>query len=161
MPPGEIGRLAVKGPTGCKYLDDVRQSTYVRAGWNYPGDAYRMDAEGYFWYVARTDDMIISAGYNISGPEVEQALLSHPHVRECAVIAKPDPEHGTNIVKAYVVLVETAGARDETTDELLAHVRASIAPYKAPREIEYVSELPRTETGKVQRYKLRARASAQ
>lgn len=161
LPPGEIGRLAVKGPTGCKYLDDPRQEQYVQRGWNYPGDAYRMDEDGYFWYVARTDDMIISAGYNISGPEVEQALLAHVEVKECAVIAKPDPEHGTHIVKAYVVLVETAPADRAKIDELVAHCKDLIAPYKAPREVEFVGTLPRTETGKVQRFKLRERASAE
>ncbi len=158
LPPGEIGRLAVKGPTGCKYLDDPRQREYVRGGWNYPGDAYRMDEDGYFWYVARADDMIVSAGYNIAGPEVEQALLAHPSVRECAVVAKPDPERGTNIVKAYVVLAAGASAGAE---ELVAFCRERIAPFKAPREIEFVTELPRTQTGKVQRFKLRERAAAE
>jgi 2-aminobenzoate-CoA ligase len=156
VPDGSIGRLAVKGPTGCKYLDDERQSTYVQRGWNYPGDAYRRDAEGYFWYVARTDDMIVSAGYNISGPEVEEALSGHPDVRESAVVAKPDPEKETNIVKAFVVLEVSAQANDAKADELREFCKAHIAPFKAPREIEFVSELPRTETGKVQRYKLRA-----
>jgi 2-aminobenzoate-CoA ligase len=158
LPPGEVGRLAVKGPTGCKYLHDLRQSAYVRRGWNYPGDAYRMDEQGYFSYVARTDDMIVSAGYNISGPEVEQALLTHPRVKECAVVAKPDPQHGTSIVKAYVVL-EPGGDRGAAAIESLReHVRRAIAPYKAPREIEFVDDLPRTETGKLQRFKLRERA---
>ena len=104
MPDGTIGRLAVKGPTGCKYLQDERQEIYVQRGWNYPGDAYRRDADGYFWYVARTDDMIVSAGYNISGPEVEQALIAHADVKEVAVVAKRDPAKETNIVKAFVVL---------------------------------------------------------
>lgn len=160
LPTGEIGRLAVKGPTGCKYLDDERQTTYVQNGWNYPGDAYRMDEDGYFHYVARTDDMIVSAGYNISGPEVEQALLTHEHVREAAVVAKPDPEHDTHIVKAYVVLIDVEHHHPAKGEELREHVKRVIAPFKAPREIEFVSELPRTETGKVQRYKLRQRASA-
>jgi 2-aminobenzoate-CoA ligase len=159
LPPGEIGRLAVKGPTGCKYLDDPRQATYVQRGWNYPGDAYRMDADGYFTYVARADDMIVSAGYNISGPEVEQALLAHPQVKECAVVAKPDPAHHTNIVKAYVVLEDEAPAT--TGEELVDHVKREIAPFKAPREIEFVGELPRTQTGKLQRFKLRERAAAE
>ncbi len=161
LPRGEVGRLAVKGPTGCKYLDDERQSTYVQGGWNYPGDAYRMDEDGYFYYVARTDDMIVSAGYNISGPEVEQALLTHEHVREVAVVAKPDPRHDTHIVKAYVVLVDVEEHTAQKVEELREHVKRVIAPFKAPREIEFVTELPRTETGKVQRYKLRQRASAE
>ena len=157
VPVGSVGRLAVKGPTGCKYLDDARQATYVQNGWNYPGDAYRVDEDGYFWYVARTDDMIISAGYNISGPEVEQALLTHVHVRECAVVAKPDPLHETFIVKAFVVLASSDLAQPAMIDELREHCKLQIAPFKAPREIEFVTELPRTETGKLQRYKLRER----
>jgi 2-aminobenzoate-CoA ligase len=155
VPAGTIGQLAVKGPTGCKYLDDERQATYVRNGWNYPGDAYRMDEDGYFWYVARTDDMIVSAGYNISGPEVEQALIAHAQVKECAVVAKADPAHDTHIVKAFVVL-ESGAAGDETKRlELVEFCKARIAPFKAPREIEFVDGLPRTQTGKVQRFKLR------
>lgn len=152
---GTVGRLAVKGPTGCKYLDDERQRLYVQDGWNYPGDAYRMDDDGYLWYVARTDDMIISAGYNISGPEVEEVLIAHVEVREAAVVAKPHPEKQTNIVKAFVVLESIAAADDAKAEELLDFCKARIAPFKAPREIEFVAELPRTETGKVQRYKLR------
>ncbi|MEO9171004.1 MAG: AMP-binding protein, partial [Candidatus Baltobacteraceae bacterium] len=161
LPPGTVGRLAVKGPTGCKYLDDERQATYVQHGWNYPGDAYRRDNDGYFYYVARTDDMIVSAGYNISGPEVEQAMLGHRDVKECAVVAKPDPAHDTHIVKAYVVLIDGVIAQESKNIELREHCKAAIAPFKAPREIEFVAELPRTETGKVQRYKLRARASVE
>ena len=161
LPAGEIGRLAVQGPTGCKYLDDERQRNYVQRGWNYPGDAYRVDGEGYFYYVARTDDLIVSAGYNISGPEVEQALLAHAHVREAAVVGKPDPAHGTNIVKAYVVMTAAEHRNLEKCEELREHVKALIAPYKAPREIEFVEELPRTLTGKVQRYRLRERASGE
>ncbi len=160
LPRGTIGRLAVKGPTGCKYLDDERQTSYVQNGWNYPGDAYRQDEDGYFWYVARADDMIISAGYNISGPEVEQALLAHAGVKECAVVAKPDPAHNTNIVKAFVVLQDDYVADDRAATALIEFCQAQIAPYKAPREIEFVRELPRTETGKVQRYKLRERGTA-
>ena len=152
---GTIGRLAVKGPTGCKYLDEPRQSQYVRDGWNYPGDTYRRDGDGYFWYVARSDDMIVSAGYNISGPEVEQTLLLHPSVVECAVVSKPDPAHDTHIVKAFVVLADAAQAGDAKAEELRAFCKAQIAPFKAPREIEFVAALPRTETGKLQRYKLR------
>lgn len=155
VPNGTVGRLAVKGPTGCKYLDDDRQAVYVRGGWNYPGDAYRMDDRGYLWYVARTDDMIVSAGYNISGPEVEQVLIVHPDVEEVAVVAKPDPEKETNIVKAFVVLGIGATAGDAKADELREFCKQRIASFKAPREIEFVAELPRTETGKLQRYKLR------
>jgi 2-aminobenzoate-CoA ligase len=160
VPLNTVGRLAVKGPTGCKYLDDERQQTYVNKGWNYPGDAYRMDENGYFWYVARTDDMIISAGYNISGPEVEQVLLAHPDVNDCAVVAKPDPIHQTNIVKAYVVLNRPGGDAGKII-ELQEFVRSRIAAFKAPREIEFVSGLPRTETGKVQRFRLREKAAAE
>jgi 2-aminobenzoate-CoA ligase len=161
LAPGEIGRLAVQGPTGCKYLDDERQHNYVQRGWNYPGDAYRTDDEGYFYYVARTDDLIVSAGYNISGPEVEQALLAHAQVREVAVVGKPDAAHGTNIVKAYVVMSSAEHCTTEKIEELREHVKALIAPYKAPREIEFVDALPRTLTGKVQRFVLRERASTE
>lgn len=161
MPPNTVGRLAVKGPTGCKYLADARQTNYVQNGWNYPGDAYRMDDDGYFSYVARTDDMIVSAGYNISGPEVEQVLIAHADVAECAVVGKPDHEHGTHIVKAYVVLVAGIEAHPAKAEELREFVKASIASFKAPREVEFVAELPRTETGKVQRFRLRERASAE
>lgn len=161
LPPGSVGRLAVKGPTGCKYLDDDRQGIYVQRGWNYPGDAYRMSDDGYFYYVARTDDMIVSAGFNVSGPEVEQVLLAHVDVMECAVVGKPDHEHGTHIVKAYVVLAQGVVAHTDKAEELRAFVKATIAPFKAPREIEFVTELPRTETGKVQRFRLRDRASAE
>ena len=160
LSPGEIGRLAVKGPTGCRYLEDERQTSYVRNGWNYPGDAYRMDEDGYFYYVARTDDMIVSAGYNVSGPEVEEALLAHSVVKECAVVAKPDPRHQTNIVKAYVVLANGANADEATIATLQEFVRSRIAPFKMPREIEFVERLPRTETGKVQRFRLREKASS-
>jgi 2-aminobenzoate-CoA ligase len=152
LEPGQPGLLATRGPTGCRYLDDVeRQKNYVRNGWNYPGDVYEADERGYFRYVARADDMIISAGYNISGPEVEGALLDHPKVAECAVVAKPDPER-TNIVKAFVVL---RPGQPATAKELQDHVKNLIAPYKYPREIEFVAVLPKTETGKLQRFKLR------
>lgn len=151
--PGEVGRLAVRGPTGCRYLDDERQSTYVRDGWNLTGDAFTVDADGYFWFQARTDDMIISSGYNISGFEVEAALLEHPAVAECAVVGAPDPERG-HVVMAYVV----AGA-EVTARELQDHVKALIAPYKYPRRIEFVDALPRTPTGKVQRNVLRERVA--
>ena len=161
LPPGSVGRLAVKGPTGCRYLDDERQSAYVRNGWNYPGDAYRMDEDGYCYYVARTDDMIISAGYNISGPEVEEALLSHPDVHECAVVAKPDPVHHTNIVKAYVVLNDGTTGDTQRAEALQAFVKSRIASFKVPRELEFVTQLPRTETGKVQRFRLREKAATE
>ncbi|MBI1773558.1 MAG: AMP-binding protein [Burkholderiales bacterium] len=152
--PGVVGRLAVKGPTGCRYLADDRQKNYVHQGWNLTGDAYEMDADGYFWYRARTDDMIISAGYNIAGPEVEEALLKHPAVSECAVIGQPDEERG-QIVKAFVVLKDYAQASAELSKEIQDFVKNSIAPYKYPRAIEFRTSLPRTETGKLQRYKLR------
>jgi 2-aminobenzoate-CoA ligase len=153
VPRNTVGRLAVRGPTGCRYLDDARQTTYVQGGWNLTGDAYRMDEDGYLWYQARTDDMIISAGYNISGPEVEAVLLDHPKVRECAVIGTPDTARG-QIVKAFVVKRED-GAEGDLAKELQDFVKAQIAPYKYPRAIEFVAALPRTETGKVQRFRLR------
>ena len=154
VPPGTVGHLAVKGPTGCRYLADERQGNYVRDGWNLTGDAYCMDADGYFWYQARTDDMIISAGYNIAGPEVEDALLRHALVAECAVVGWPDDERG-QIVKAYVVLKPDAALGDATARELQDFVKQAIAPYKYPRVIEFCAALPRTETGKLQRFKLR------
>jgi 2-aminobenzoate-CoA ligase len=150
----EVGRLAVKGPTGCRYLADARQDNYVQRGWNVTGDAYRVDAQGYFFYQARTDDMIISAGYNIAGPEVEGALLQHPAVAECGVVGAPDPDRGT-IVKAFVVLKQDYQRGEGTVRELQEHVKKMIAPYKYPRAIEFVDALPRTETGKLQRFKLR------
>ena len=153
VPPGTVGRLAVKGPTGCRYLADPRQRDYVQGGWNLTGDAYVMDKDGYFWYQARTDDMIVASGYNIAGPEVEGALLEHPQVLECAVVGEPDPERGT-IVKAYVVLREGSGSKALTAD-LQEFVKARLAPFKYPREIAFVQELPRTQTGKLQRFKLR------
>jgi 2-aminobenzoate-CoA ligase len=157
---GETGRLAVRGPTGCRYLaNPAQQATYVRDGWNLTGDAYRRDGDGYYWYQARTDDMIISAGYNIGGPEIENVLLEHPKVRECAVVGAPDPERG-EIVKAFVVLRETGDASDELTRALQDFVKATIAPYKYPRAIEYIDALPRTGTGKVQRFRLRERERA-
>ncbi len=152
--PGTVGRLAVQGPTGCRYLDDDRQRLYVIGGWNVTGDAYVMDEEGYFWFEARTDDMIISAGYNISGPEVEEALLKHPAVAECAAIGAPDEQRG-QIVKAVVVLRAGHAPKPEMTLALQNFVKAAIAPYKYPRAIEYVRGLPRTSTGKLQRFKLR------
>ncbi len=152
--PGQIGRLAVKGPTGCRYLADERQKTYVQNGWNLTGDAYVMDMDGYFIYQARTDDMIISSGYNIAGPEVEGALLSHPAVAECGVVGQADEERGM-VVKAFVVLKPENQSNDEMKKALQEHVKRNIAPYKYPREIEFVAALPRTETGKLQRFKLR------
>ena len=154
VPAGTVGHLAVKGPTGCRYLADERQTNYVRDGWNLTGDAYSMDADGYFWYQARTDDMIISAGYNIAGPEVEEALLRHPLVAECAVVAWPDEERG-QIVKAFVVLKPDGKAGEGTVKDLQEFVKQAIAPYKYPRAIEFCASLPRTETGKLQRFKLR------
>ncbi len=154
LPPGSIGRLAVKGPTGCRYLDDERQRNYVLKGWNLTGDAYLQDADGYFVYQARTDDMIISGGYNIAGPEVESALLAHPAVAECGVIGQADEERG-QIVKAFVVLRPGHEAGPELVRQLQDYVKATIAPYKYPRAIEFLPSLPRTETGKLQRFKLR------
>src|SRR6266480_4493123 len=153
-PPGEVGRLAVKGPTGCRYLADERQQNYVHNGWNLTGDAYLMDQQGYFFYQARTDDMIISAGYNIAGPEVEGALLAHPAVAECGVVGSPDAERGT-VVKAFVVLKPGHPRGPDTARQLQEYVKSSIAPYKYPRVVEFVDALPRTETGKLQRFKLR------
>jgi 2-aminobenzoate-CoA ligase len=151
-----VGRLAIKGPTGCRYLDDERQADYVADGWNITGDTYRRDADGYFWYLARSDDMIVSAGYNIGAPEVENALLSHPAVAECAVIGVPCPERGQK-VKAFVVLADFASPSDELADKLQAFVKDQIAPYKYPREIEFVETLPKTATGKLRRSELRSR----
>jgi 2-aminobenzoate-CoA ligase len=152
---GDVGRLAVRGPTGCRYLDnEERQRAYVRDGWNLTGDAYRMDADGYFWYQARTDDMIVSSGYNISGPEVENVLLDHPAVLECGVIGEPNEERG-QIVKAFVVLQAGYEAGDALCKELQDFVKQQIAPYKYPRSIAFIPALPRTSTGKLQRFRLR------
>jgi 2-aminobenzoate-CoA ligase len=159
MPPGVGGRLAVRGPTGCRYLADNRQHNYVQSGWNITGDTYVMDKDGYFWYQARSDDMIISAGYNIAGPEVESALLEHEAVAECGVVAAPDEERG-HIVKAYVVLRPGYAGDSTLTEALQEHVKAAIAPFKYPRAIEYVAALPRTQTGKLQRFELRRLAAA-
>ena len=158
MPDGEPGSLAVKGPTGCRYLADERQRSYVRDGWNLTGDTYIRDADGYYWYQARSDDMIITSGYNIAGPEVEQALLGHPDVVETGVVAAPDPQRGT-IVKAYVVLRDGAEAGPAKAAELQAFAKQAIAPYKYPREVEFVAALPRTATGKIQRFRLRQLAA--
>ena len=150
------GRLAVKGPTGCRYLDDPRQADYVAGGWNITGDTYRRDADGYYWYLARSDDMIVSSGYNIGAPEVENALLGHPAVTECAVIGVPCEERGQK-VKAFIVLADFAEASDELANKLKAFVKDQIAPYKYPREIEFVDSLPKTATGKLRRVELRNR----
>ena len=154
VPHGQLGRLAVRGPTGCKYLDDARQSAYVQHGWNFPGDAVFQDADGYFHYQSRADDMIVSAGYNIAGPEVEDALLSHPAVLECAVVGKPDAERGM-LVQAFCVLNADFSASDELAKMLQDHVKQTLAPYKYPREVVFLDALPRTPTGKLQRFKLR------
>ncbi len=157
VPTGAIGRLAVKGPTGCRYLDNLeRQRGYVQNGWNLTGDSYIQDADRYFWYQARTDDMIISAGHNISGPEVEAVLLDHPKVAECGVVGVPDEERG-QIVKAYIVLRSGFEPGPERVKELQDFVKSEIAPYKYPRSIEFVDALPRTLTGKLQRFRLRER----
>jgi 2-aminobenzoate-CoA ligase len=159
LPRGNTGRLAVRGPTGCRYLADARQTEYVRNGWNVTGDTYHQDADGYFWFQARSDDMILSSGYNISGPEVEATLLTHPAVAECAVVAAPDAARGM-IAKAYIVLRHPDAASAELVRTLQNHVKAEIAPYKYPRAIEFVMSLPRTGTGKLQRFVLRQRAAA-
>lgn len=155
LPDGTPGRLAVRGPIGCRYLADARQRNYVQHGWNITGDTYVRDADGYFWYQARSDDMIVSSGYNIAGPEVEATLLAHPDVVECGVVGAPCPDRGM-IVKAYVVLREGASAGPELAKALQDHVKASIAPYKYPRAIEFVAALPKTASGKLQRFALRA-----
>jgi 2-aminobenzoate-CoA ligase len=148
------GRLAVKGPTGCRYLNDPRQSVYVENGWNITGDTFRRDADGYFWYEARSDDMIISSGYNIAAPEVEEAVLKHPDVEECGVVGIPDEDRG-KLVKAYVVLRAGVSGDEAKAKELQDFVKQQIAPYKYPRAVEFVDELPRTATGKLQRFRLR------
>jgi len=158
VPLGTIGKLAVIGPTDCKYMDDARQSKYVINGWNYPGDAFMQDADGYFFYQARDDDMIITSGYNVGGPEVEDALMLHPAVAECGVIGLPDDERGM-VVKAFVVLKSGVDASAACAKQLQDHVKATLAPFKYPRQIEFLHKLPRTETGKLQRYKLRNAAA--
>jgi 2-aminobenzoate-CoA ligase len=159
VPPGTVGRLAVKGPTGCRYLADDRQKDYVQGGWNLTGDSFRMDEDGYFWFEARADDMIISSGYNIACPEVESALLGHPAVAECAVVGKPDEERG-QIVMAFVVTRPGVATDDALIQTLQAHVKQTIAPYKYPRQIAFRERLPKTATGKLQRFKLRQEAAA-
>jgi 2-aminobenzoate-CoA ligase len=155
--PGVVGRLAIKGPTGCRYLADPRQRVYVVDGWNLTGDAYEMDADGYFHYRSRTDDMIISAGYNIAGAEVEEVLLRHPAVAECGVIGRPDEERG-QVVEAHVVLKSGFAPSAAMAAELQEFTKRQIAPYKYPRSVKFCDRLPRTETGKLQRFKLRADA---
>ena len=153
-PRGEVGKLAVRGPTGCRYLADKRQDSYVRDGWNLTGDAFAQDEEGYFHFAARADDMIISSGYNIAGPEVEAALLSHPDVKECAVIGVADQERG-QIVQAHIVIKEGVAPGVECAKRLQDHVKATIAPFKYPRSVKFIEVLPKTQTGKIQRFRLR------
>ncbi|MFK0276742.1 benzoate-CoA ligase family protein [Ensifer sp. NPDC090286] len=155
VPRGTIGRLAVRGPTGCRYMSDARQRDYVRDGWNLTGDAFYQDEDGFFHFAARSDDMIITAGYNIAGPEVEAALIAHPEVAECAVVGAPDAERG-QIVEAYVVLISGVSADDATIKRLQDHVKATIAPYKYPRSVKFLDNLPKTATGKIQRFRLRS-----
>jgi 2-aminobenzoate-CoA ligase len=158
LPPGQVGRLGVRGPTGCRYLDDHRQAAYVKRGWNLTGDACLRDEDGYFWFQSRADDMIVSSGYNISGREVEEAILLHPLVHECAVVGAPDADRGT-IVKAFVVPRAGAEAAPALAVDIQNFVKATIAPYKYPRAIEFVTALPRSEAGKVQRFVLRNTAT--
>jgi 2-aminobenzoate-CoA ligase len=158
VPDGQPGRLAVQGPTGCRYLSGDRQGSYVQQGWNITGDTYVRDADGYYWFQARSDDMIISAGYNIAGPEVEEALLGHPDVLEVAVIGVPDTDRGM-IVHAFVVLREGVARDPAKVTELQDFTKKSIAPYKYPRAVEFVAELPKTISGKTQRYRLRQLAA--
>ncbi|GHE75713.1 acetyl-CoA synthetase [Amycolatopsis deserti] len=160
LPPGTPGRLAVKGPTGCRYLADDRQAAYVHDGWNITGDTFVADEDGYLYFVARNDDMIVSSGYNIAGPEVEEALLAHEAVLECGVVGVPDPERG-QLVKAFVVPAPGFEADEALAAELQSFVKARIAPYKYPRAVEFVPDLPRSNTGKLQRYKLRERDRAE
>ncbi len=154
VPRNTVGRLAVRGPTGCRYLADARQRVYVRDGWNLTGDSFVQDDDGYFHFAARSDDMIISSGYNIAGPEVEATLLSHAYVVECAVIGVPDDARG-QIVQAHVVLTDGVDASEATIATLQQHVKAAIAPYKYPRSIVFTDALPKTQTGKIQRFRLR------
>ncbi|NBO09767.1 MAG: 2-aminobenzoate-CoA ligase, partial [Actinobacteria bacterium] len=155
VPDGEIGRLAVKGPTGCRYLNDDRQRNYVAGGWNLTGDLYIKHSNGYFQYQSRSDDMIISSGYNVAAPEVENALLLHPSVAECAVVGVPDEERGM-VVAAYVVLKSQFVGNDQLRKELQDHVKETIVPFKYPRVLEFVETLPKTTTGKLQRFRLKS-----
>ncbi|MDX3976353.1 benzoate-CoA ligase family protein [Shinella sp.] len=155
VPRGTVGKLAVRGPTGCRYMADARQRDYVRDGWNLTGDAFLQDEDGFFHFAARSDDMIVTAGYNIAGPEVEAALISHPEVAECAVVGAPDTERG-QIVEAHVVLIAGVLADEATIKRLQDHVKATIAPFKYPRSVKFVEALPKTATGKIQRFRLRS-----
>ncbi len=155
VPDGTVGHLAVRGPTGCRYLADARQTKYVRDGWNLTGDDFVRDKDGIFHFAARADDMIISSGYNIAGPEVEAALLGHPDVAECAVIGAPSEERG-QIVEAHVVLKPSVIGDEACIKRLQDHVKATIAPYKYPRSVKFLAALPKTQTGKIQRFKLKA-----
>ena len=157
LPAGTVGKLAVRGPTGCRYLADTRQSNYVRDGWNLTGDSFVSDANGRLSFVARSDDMIVSSGYNIAGPEIEAALLTHPAVAECGVVGAPDEARGM-IVKAYIVVASGIDADADLVTTLQEHVKREIAPYKYPRAIEFVAQLPKTETGKLRRFALRQMA---
>jgi 2-aminobenzoate-CoA ligase len=159
LPAGTVGKLAVRGPTGCRYLADSRQSNYVRDGWNLTGDSFVRDENGRLCFVARSDDMIVSSGYNIAGPEIEATLLTHPAVAECGVVGAPDEARGM-IVKAYVVLTNGIEGDAALTTELQDHVKREIAPYKYPRAIEFVAQLPKTQTGKLQRFALRQMAAS-
>ena len=159
VPRGTPGHLAVRGPVGCRYLADDRQTKFVRDGWNLPGDTFVQDEEGYFHFAARSDDMIVSSGYNIAGPEVEAALLAHPDVIECGVIGAPDAERGI-IVQAHVVLREGVPADADTAKALQDFVKATIAPYKYPRSVIFTEALPKTESGKIQRFRLKDAAPA-
>jgi 2-aminobenzoate-CoA ligase len=154
LPRGTVGRLAVRGPTGCRYMDDTRQEKYVLNGWNLTGDAFWQDEDGYFHFAARTDDMIVSGGYNIAGPDVEAALLAHADVMECAVVGEPDEQRG-QIVVAHVVLTGGVDRDEACIKRLQDHVKATIAPYKYPRRVLFVDTLPKTQTGKIQRFRLR------
>jgi 2-aminobenzoate-CoA ligase len=154
VPRGTPGHLVVRGPIGCRYLADDRQKKFVRNGWNLPGDTFVQDEDGYFHFAARSDDMIVSAGYNIAGPEVEAALLKHEAVRECAVIGAADEDRGM-IVEAHVVLVPGSEACDAMAKLLQEHVKSTIAPYKYPRSIVFTDALPKTESGKIQRFRLK------
>jgi len=158
LPRGTAGKLAVKGPTGCRYLADERQAKYVQAGWNITGDACTIDQEGYVYFKARTDDLIISSGYNVGAPEVESAVLTHDAVAECAVVGVPDVDRG-QCIKAFVVLKQDVEGTSELVREIQDHVKQTIAPYKYPRLIEFCATLPKTETGKLQRFRLRSAES--
>ena len=160
MPAGEVGQLAVRGPTGCRYLADDRQRGYVRKGWNITGDSFSMDEQGYLHFAVRNDDMIVSSGYNIAGPEVEAALLSHADVAECAVIGLPDEQRGM-IVEAHVVLCDGVPASADTATALQDHVKAGIAPYKYPRSVKFCDALPKTQTGKIQRFAIKQQRLAE